>query len=238
MERYRVLDSTRAADEFLLLDPETADPTYVAREGYEGTLADRVAAVEAGNLVAAEIDWSGERPRFADCEVVERTRFAFARGVTNLFEAAVECWREAEYAGEAMNARLTRGTDGDVNGVCYVFADQPGSRDLFEEFRDGTKPLDPLLARVEGADPPYELFVLDPADHPFVVAYIALDRGGLLARTVRETYGLDGEESERADDVGPAGEGDGASGDGGDSDDSDDDDFAGLSDLSGPGGEE
>lgn len=226
MERFRVLDSTRAADEFLLLDPETADPTYVAREGYEGELAERVAAIEAGNLVRADVDWSGDRPRFAACEVVERTRFAFARGVTNLFEAAVECWQEAEYAGDAMNVRLTRGTDGAVNGVCYVFADQPGSRDLFEEFRDGTKPLDPLLARVEGADPPYELFVLDPGEHPFIVVYIALERGGLLARTVRETYGLDeaddgsgeGRTSERADD-GPEAEGDA---------------FGGLDDLDGP----
>ncbi|WP_254536896.1 DUF6663 family protein [Halomarina litorea] len=223
MDRLRVLDSTRAADEFLLLDPETADPTYVARTGYDDPLAEHVAAVEPGNLVACEVDWTGERPRFDACEVVERTRFAFARDVTNLFEAAVECWREAEHGGEAMNSRLTRGTDGDVNGVCYVFADQPGQRDLFEEFRDGTKPLDPLLAAVTGADPPYEVFVLDPADHPFVVVYIALERGGLLARTVRETYGLDGEADDgsgRADEDG----GDRAGGD---------DEFGGLADLDG-----
>lgn len=227
MDRLRVLDSTRAADEFLLLDPETADPTYVARTGYDDPLAERVASVEAGNLVECAVDWTDERPRFADCEVVERTRFAFTRDVTNLFEAAVECWREAEYAGEAMNSRLTRGTDGDVNGVCYVFADQRGRRDLFEEFRDGTKPLDPLLAAVDGADPPYEVFVLDPADHPFVVVYIALERGGLLARTVRETYGLDGD-GEGSEDSGDDGT------DGDDNIDGIDDEFGGLADLTGP----
>lgn len=224
MERYRVLDSTRASDEFLLLDPETAEPTYVARTGYEGALGERVASVEAGALVGAEVDWTGDRPRFADLDVVEPTRFAFARDVTNLFEAAVECWREAEYAGDAMNSRVTRGTDGDVNGVCYVFADQPGRRDLFEEFRDGTKPLDPLLARVTGADPPYEVFVLDPREHPCVVVYIALERDGLLASTVRETYGLDDGDDDGRDATGP-----------GDGSDPGDEGFGGLGDLAGPG---
>ncbi|WP_368410977.1 DUF6663 family protein [Halomarina pelagica] len=188
---YRVLPSTRAPDEYLLLDAETADPVYVAREGYEGPLAERVAALEPGNAVRATFDWSGERPRFATVERETETRFAFARGVSPTFEAALDCWREAERTGAAMNSRVTRSTDGDVNGVLYVFAEQAGERDLFAEFEDGVTPLEPLLDRIEGADPPYEVFVLDPDDDPFVIVYVALRRDGLLARTVRETYGLD-----------------------------------------------
>lgn len=216
MDHYRVLESTRSRDreELLLLAVDTADPTYVPADGYESPLAETVAAVDPGNRVRARIDWGGERPRLAAAEIVETTRFAFARDATNLFDAAVDCWEATAAAGEAMNSTLTRGTDGEVNGVCYVFADQPGRRDLFEEFRDGHKPLEPLLDRIEGAEPPYELFVIDPREGPFVVVYIALERGGLLARTVRETYDFDGD-------------GDGAGGDGAP------DGIDGLSDLGG-----
>ena len=189
--RYRVLPG-RDDEEFLLLDPGTAEPTYVARDGYDGSLADDVASVAVGNLVTAELDWSGETPRFESVDVVSATRFAFTRGASDLFQAALECMEAAERAGEAMNSRLTRDTDGEVNGVLYVFARQQGARDLYGEFRDGTKPLDPLIERIEAAAPPYDVFVIEPAREPFVVVYIALERDGLLARTVRETYFEDG----------------------------------------------
>ncbi|MFC6836882.1 DUF6663 family protein [Halomarina ordinaria] len=188
---YRVLRSTRADDEFLLLDTETADPVYVERAGYDDPLADRVAALEPGNTVRATFDWDGERPRFVALDRLTETHFSFARDVSPTFQAALDCWAEADRAGEAMNAHLTRNTDGDVNGVLYVFAEQAGERDLFAEFEDGLRPLDPLVARIEGADPPYDVFVLDPAADPFVVVYIALRRDGLLAETVRDTYSLD-----------------------------------------------
>ena len=192
MERYRVLDSPRADGEWLLLEPASADPVYVAGDGYEGELEERVAALEAGNLVAAEVDFTPERPRFRALERVEDTRFSFAREADPLFQAARECWDATRSAGEPMGSRLTRDTDGAVNGVVYTFAQQRGERDLFAEFRDGIRPLEPLLARIEGDDPPYELFVLDPSE-PCVVVCIALQPDGLLASTLRETY-LDDEE--------------------------------------------
>lgn len=203
MERYRVVAASgdRADPELLVvrLPVGTADPTWVAADGYDSPLAETVESIEPGNVVRAEVDRTGDRPRFAAADVVERTRFAFARDATNLFEAAVDCWEATAATGEAMNSTLTRDTDGEVNGVCYVFADSPGHPALLEEFRDGTKPLDPLLERIEGSDPPYEAFVIEPRERPFVAVYIALERDGLLARTVRETYDF-GDGAEAASD--------------------------------------
>jgi hypothetical protein len=182
---YRVLESTRSEDErdgeeWLLLDVETGDPTYVPRDGLDAA---------AGNRVRATIAWSDGDPRVEAAAVVSDTRFGFTRTREPLFQDAHACWRDAREAGEAMASRLTHGTDGDPNGVVYTFAEQPGSRDLFEEFRDGGKPLDPLLARLaESVDPPFEAFVVDHTDEPFVVVLIAFECGGLLAGTVRETY--------------------------------------------------
>lgn len=187
---YRVLESPRGPDELLLCDTETTDPTYVPTAGY-GALGERVASLEPGNRIEATIEWdeAGE-PRFSDLEVLTRTRIEFVNGVTGTFEAARETAEEAAMQGAAMNSRVTKSTDGEDNGVLYTFAKQSGSRDLYEEFRAGITPLEPLLDRVEdgGADPPYDVFVLRPVDETFLVVYIALEREGLLARTVRETY--------------------------------------------------
>jgi hypothetical protein len=181
MDEYRVLASPRGADERLLLDTETAEPTSVPATALEG--------VEPGNRVRAALDWTGaDGPRVTDFEVVDATRFRFRRDVTPLFEAAADCWQSAAASGEAMDARVLRNTDSDPVGVVYVFAEQSGARDLFGEFADGTKPLDPLLDRVEAADPPYEVFVLDPADHRCVVVTIALDPESRFAGTMRDTY--------------------------------------------------
>jgi hypothetical protein len=188
---FRVLESTRDREEWLLLDVGTADPTYVSREGYEGALGRDVDAVEPGNRVRAELEWDDGEPRFVALEVLERTRFAFTRTREGLFQDAIRAWNEAERAGEAMNARVTRGQDGTPNGVVYVFADQPGERDLFAEFRDGLKPVEPLLGRLAGAEraePPFEAFVIDNTDAPFLVVLLCAERDGLLASTVRETY--------------------------------------------------
>lgn len=165
------------------------------------------ADLEPGNVVEATLVWTDGVARFDDVELRSRTRFRYAAGVTGIFEAAKDTWRVAEAEGEAMNARVTRDTDGEPNGALYVFAEQPGARDLYEEFRTGARPLDPLVRRVEEGrsdeaaaeaeesdadaiepDAGYEVFVLRPADEPFVVVYIAFERDGLLARTVRETY--------------------------------------------------
>lgn len=191
---FRVLASTRDSAEWLLLDVENGDPTYVPAAGYDGELADAVAALEPGNRVRATLAWDDGTPRFADLVVETDTRVQFVRTTQPLFEAAKRCWNEAVETGAAMNSRVTRGTDGEPNGVVYVFAAQPGRRDLFEEFRDGVKPLEPLLDRaLEGAEPPLETFVLEHPEHPFVTVYVVLDPDGFLAETVRDTF-LDGDE--------------------------------------------
>lgn len=180
---YRVYPG-RDDGEWLLLDAESGDPTYVPRIGPAATF-------EPGNRVRAELVLSDGDAEVTAADIERDGRFHFYR-VTDeqLFEAAQVCWNAATEAGEPMASRVTHDTDGDPNGVVYTFAEQPGERDLFAEFRDGAKPLEPLLARAaDGADPPFESFVIDHADYPFVVVYIALARDGLLARTVRETYG-------------------------------------------------
>ena len=186
---YRILRSPRDPDELLLLDVESQDPTYVPSTGYEGDLAERVVELEAGNRITAEIAWA-DGPRFAAVEVETETTVEFVDGATGIFEAARETWNEAEREGRAMNSRVTRDTDGEPNGVVYTFAKQSGERDLFTEFRDGVTPLEPLIDRLaEGAEPPFAGFVIRPADEPFVLVALAIDREGVLAETIRETYG-------------------------------------------------
>jgi hypothetical protein len=201
---FRLLESTREADEWLLLDVESGDPTYVPATGYEGDLAETVASLEPGNRVDADLAWTDGQARFAALAVVTATRFHFFRTTEPLFEAAQRCWRDAVEHGAGMNSRVTYDTDGEPNGVVYTFAEQPGQRDLFEEFRDGGKPLEPLLVRAAGgreslegeADagddespaPPFETFVLAHPEHPFVTVYIVFDPDGFLAETVRDTY--------------------------------------------------
>lgn len=210
---FRTLASTRDSAEWLLLDVESGEPTYVPASGYDGELADAVAALEPGNRVRATLTWDDGTPRFAGLEVETATRVHFVRTTAPLFEAAKRCWNQAVETGAAMNSRVTRGTDGEPNGVAYVFAAQRGRRDLFGEFRDGVKPLEPLLDRaLAGAEPPLETFVLEHPDHSFVTVYVVLDPDGFLAETVRDTY-LDGGEEPVGDNDGEDG-GSGA-GDGG-----------------------
>lgn len=207
--QFRVLDNPRRVDELLLVERSGVDgtisesaesatpvdgdsftPTAVRTDGYDGELAEAVDDLEPGYVIDATLAWDDGTARFVALTVVKRTRFSFFDGVTGVFEVARETWEAAEREGEAMNSRVTRSTDGDANGVVYVFAEQPGVRDLYEEFRNGTLPLEPLIARVnETRDEDHELFVMRPADEPFVLVYIVFEKGGLLARTVRETYG-------------------------------------------------
>ncbi len=157
--RYRVLaridrDGTLAlvvVDLTPTDDPtEAYEPLLVRATGYEDDLADRVASLEPGNVIAAELDWTGtdaSEATFASLSVERRTRYQFADDVEGLFEAARDAWDDARESGEAMNSRVTRDTDGDPNGALYVFAD-PEQRDVFEEFRTGRRPIEPLVERV------------------------------------------------------------------------------------------
>jgi hypothetical protein len=204
--------------------PDAFEPVRVPRRGH-GDLDEAVAALRAGYLVRARLSWAAQEPRVESLSVVKRTLLAFADGVTNLFEAARTAWTTASARGEPMASQVTRGTDGQVNGVLYVFADADGG-DRLAEFRSGRRPLEPLIARVNAAAPggddawrgedgpsvsvgpggvtvdggtdepapdhglgrDREVFVLRPADGPFVVVLIATEKGGQLADTVRETY--------------------------------------------------
>lgn len=250
---FRVLPGRADRDELTLADPETAEPHYVRTGGYEGDLAAAVADLEPGNLVTATLAWEDGEARFASVDVGTGTAFAFVDDADTVFDAAAETWQAARRTNDGMNATVTRDTDGEPNGALYVFADGPGGPDLFAEFREGTRPLDPLLERLAGDyDPPYEVFVVRPAAEPFVVVYIAFERGGTLAGAMRETYDLPGgglggalaggDGSADLGDV-PAGDyptpggGNGASVDAGGSDAGGDGDFGGLSDLGGPAGE-
>jgi len=184
--RYRVLGRPRNDGELLLIDVESFDPTYVP-VGDDGPAAD----LPPGYLIEARLRWRDGTPRFDAVSVADRTLFTFESGITGVFEAARETWQAAERAGDAMNSRVTRNVDGEPNGALYVFAKQSGARDLFEEFRTGVRPLEPLLDRVDADrddDGPREVFVLRPADEPFVLVYIAFEKGGRLADTVRDTY--------------------------------------------------
>ncbi|KTG20254.1 DUF6663 family protein [Haloferax profundi] len=221
--RFRVYRSPRERDELLLLElPEEAldwtdpaiasaaddafSPTYVPQTGYDGDLGETLSALEPGNEIEATLTWDDGDPRFTEVSVVDRTRFRFVGVATGLFEAARETW-QATPDGEAIGSRVTYGTDAEPNAVLYVFAKQPGARDLFDEFRDGVLPLDPLLGRLEAEaedaamadgedagdepavpDAPREVFVIRPLDEEFVLVAIAFDRDGLFAETMRDTY--------------------------------------------------
>lgn len=177
--RFRVLPG-RDEEEWLLLAVESADPTYVSRESAPD--------LAPGNRIEATLDWSGEEPAIDAWDRLTDTRFRFLRTTEPIFEAAETCFEAARSAGEAMNARVTRDTDGRPNGVVYTFAAQAGQRDLFSEFRDGEKPIEPLLDRAaEGEEPPFSVWVLDP-EEPFVVVFIVLDPDGLLEETMADTY--------------------------------------------------
>ncbi|QSG08226.1 DUF6663 family protein [Halapricum desulfuricans] len=144
-----------------------------------------------GYLIDADIEWS-EPARLEAFSLRRPTLYAFADAVDPVFEVARDLWETARANGDGMHSSVTRNTDGEVNGVCYVFADG-GAGDRFREFRDGTRPLEPLVDRVnerEGAAP-REVFVLRPDDGGYVVVTIALTKGGHFAETLRDTYGLD-----------------------------------------------
>lgn len=151
MERFRVLAPLAADDStaytFLRI-VDTDDPA----EAYEPVPVRTDEPVEPGTLVAATLDWETGGPAAVDRLDVERAdRYRFADRVTGLFDAARELWRDTRAAGDAMGSRVTRDTDGSANGALYVFADS-GARDLFEEFRTGRTPLEPLVERFDEAD--------------------------------------------------------------------------------------
>jgi hypothetical protein len=185
-ERFRVLPSD--GETVRLLDRETYEPVALADEGHTAPVAD----LRPGYLVDAELDWATERPTVDALSVVRLTLYAFADEVEPMFEAARETWTGAQSAGEAMNTQVLRNTDNEPIGAVYVFAES-GDRGRFEEFREGARPVEPLVDRVNDREPsgPREVFVLRDTRAQFTAVTVALNRGGRFADTMRDTYDLD-----------------------------------------------
>ncbi|USZ68171.1 hypothetical protein NGM10_00155 [Halorussus salilacus] len=181
---YRVLGVPEAG-RLRLLDRETYEPVVTASEGHDAPVAD----LRPGYLVDADLDWSEPEPTVRSVSVRRPTLYVFADDIDPVFEAAERAWADARAAGESMNSRVTRNTDSEVNGVLYVFA-EGGRPDTFESFRDGARPLEPLVDRVneQEGQSPREVFALRPADGEYVVVTIALRKGGRFADTLRDTY--------------------------------------------------
>jgi hypothetical protein len=192
--RYRVLPGPEPGT-LRLLDRETYEPVVVdvdpgdGGDGGDGGDEGGVAGLREGYLVDGALDWSTQRPTVEFASVLRPTLFAFADRVDPMFEAARETWEAAQSEGEAMNTQVLRNTDNEVTGVVYVFAES-GERGRFEEFREGTRPLEPLLDRVADSrgEAPREVFVLRPAGGGFTAVAITLRKGGQLADTMRDTY--------------------------------------------------
>lgn len=193
---YRVLSAVRDAPALRCIPLDTdsdapPDPVRVRTDGYDGGLADAsaVAGLRPGYVVDATLSWADGEAHFASVDVREHTLFEFVEGVSGLFEAALDTWEEARREGVGVNSRPTFSTDGEPNGAVYTFAEQSGERDVFAELRDGTLPLEPLVARLDDqASCDHEVFVMRPAAHDFVLVYGVLRKGSVLANTVRDTY--------------------------------------------------
>lgn len=184
---YRVLPRLKDGSR-RLLDRETYEPISLADDSHEAPVAD----LRPGYLIDAKLDWSTTSPTVRSLSVRRPTLYEFVDGADPVFEVARDLWEETRAAGEGMNATQTYDTDNAVNGVCYVFANQ-GRSSVFADFRNGDRPLEPLVDRVnDKEDPkPRELFVLDPVDGAYSVVTITLSKGGRFAETMRETYEVD-----------------------------------------------
>lgn len=185
-QSYRVLGVPQAGT-LRLLNRETYEPVVTADTGHDAPVSD----VRPGYLIDADLDWSSAEPTVRSLSVRRPTLYAFADGVEPMFEVAQETWADARAAGDSMNSRVTRNTDNEVNGVLYVFADD-GPSSTFTEFRDGARPVEPLVDKVNDQDGPAarEVFVLRPKDGQFVVVTIAFQKSGQFADTLRDTYDL------------------------------------------------
>lgn len=188
---YRVFESDRGDSELLLVERDAEEPTYVRADGYDEPLASTVAELRPGYLVDATLDWGTDGPpAFADLEIRTRTLFAFVDGTPDIFEHARETFEEGKREHMPIGSNVTYGTDGEANGVIYTVAKQRGEQDVFADLSTGRMTMEPMIEKLRDGDaaPPYEVFVIRPADEPFVVVYLALEKGGLLADTIRDEY--------------------------------------------------
>lgn len=188
--KFRVLDSAHGTSgSYTLLDIANMEPTFVESGGYDGDLGETVSGLRPGYTIEATLAWKEGDARFTDVEVTGWTLISYAPAVSGLFEAALETMEAARRENVGVTGRPTLSTDGEPNGAVYAFAEQRGERDIFEEIRSGTLPLEPLIDRLDTAESvDHEIFVMRPVDHEFVTVYLVLHRDSLLADTVRDTY--------------------------------------------------
>jgi hypothetical protein len=188
---YRVLPGSPAADGLILLERWAEDPVTVRADGYDEPLASALGDLQPGNLVEATLEWPAEgNPTVADLSVATGTLFVFLDGADHVFEKAEETFEEARRERAPIASTTTYRTDGTPNGALYTIAEQGGGTDVFAEFREGRRTLEPMVEKLGegGAEPPYEVFVIRPVGEPFVVVSLAIEKGGLLANTVREEF--------------------------------------------------
>lgn len=188
---YRVLPGPPDSEDPVFVERWSEDPISVRTDGDEGSLTATVAEFEPGNLVEATLAWPPEgQPAVTDVSVTTRTLFAFVDGADHVFEKASETFEAGQRERAAIASTTTFTTDGEPNGALYTIAKQGGGTDIFAQFRDGRRTLEPMVEKLGegGAEPPHEVFVIRPDDEPFVVVYLALDREGLLSDTIRDEF--------------------------------------------------
>lgn len=188
---YRVFDSDRGDGEWLLVETDSEEPVYVTKSGYDDSLRAAVDALHPGYLVTADLDWTGEpSPTFADVTVETRTLFEFVE-CEEIFEQAKEVFEEGRREQMPIASNVTYDTDGEENGALYTVAKQRDEKDVFADFATGRMTLEPMIRKLGdgGEEPPYEVFVIRPEKAPFVVVFLTLEKGGLLANTIRDEYG-------------------------------------------------
>jgi len=188
---YRVLPGAPDTEGLVVLERWSEDPVTVRTDGYDDPRSSTVADLEPGNLVEATLEWPTEgRPRFGDLSVASRTLLVFVDDADHVFEKAQETFEAGRRERAPIASTVTYTTDGQPNGALYTVTKQGGGTDVFAEFRDGRRTLEPMVDKLGegGAEPPYEVFVIRPVDEPFLVVYLAFDRGGLLANTIRDEF--------------------------------------------------
>ncbi|MFT4923619.1 MAG: hypothetical protein ACI8XM_002847 [Haloarculaceae archaeon] len=190
---YRVLPGPPDEEGFVLLEQWSEEPVTVQSEGDDDPLASAVESLQPGHLVDATVEWPPEgTPAIADLAVRTETVCTFVGDADHVFEKAEETFTEARRDRAPIASTVTYNTDGEANGALYTIAKQGGGTDIFAQFRDGRRTLEPMIDKLGegGAEPPYEVFVVRPADEQFVFVYLAIEKGGLLANTIREEYDL------------------------------------------------
>jgi len=184
---YRVLPGPPDADGLVFLDRDTEDPITVRPGDAPGT----VEPLQPGHLVGATVEWPPEGDlTLRDVTVRTRTLFEFVGDADHVFEKAEETFEAARRDRRPIGSTVTYDTDGRANGALYTIAKQGGGTDIYEQFRDGRRTLEPMVEKLGdgGAEPPHEVFVIRPVEEPFVVVYLAIETGGVLADTVREEF--------------------------------------------------